>query len=74
MKIGELLKMTRKNIGWTQKEMAVGIVSESFYSKVERGIHHINADTLLEILKAKRINPALFLTQLLMMKKTQQVT
>lgn len=60
MKIGELLKMTRTNIGWTQKKMSAGIVSESLYSKVERGVHHIDADTLLEILKAKRINPALF--------------
>lgn len=60
MTIGELLKSTRLNAGWTQKEMAAGVVSESFYSKVERGIHHIDADTLLEILKAKRSNPALF--------------
>lgn len=51
MTIGELLKSTRLNAGWTQKEMAAGVVSESFYSKVERGIHNIDADTLVKLLK-----------------------
>lgn len=63
MIIEELLKETRLNAGWTQKEMAAGIVSESFYSKVERGIHKIDADTLVKILKAKKINPVVFFKQ-----------
>ncbi|GMM13876.1 hypothetical protein LABF186_09910 [Lactobacillus amylovorus subsp. animalium] len=63
MIIEELLKETRLNAGWTQKEMAAGIVSESFYSKVERGIHKIDADTLVKILKGRKLNPVVFFKQ-----------
>lgn len=63
MTIGELLKSARLNAGWTQKEMAAGVVSESFYSKVERGIHNIDADTLVKLLKARKINPVGFFKQ-----------
>ena len=34
MTIGQALKDTRKALGLTQTEMAAGIVSPSFYSKV----------------------------------------
>ncbi len=37
MKIGQVLKEYRLHAGLTQTEMAAGLVSESFYSKVERG-------------------------------------
>ena len=36
MNIGETLKSMRLHAGLTQTEMAAGIVSESYYSKVER--------------------------------------
>lgn len=35
MTIGEALKSVRLHAGISQTEMAAGIVSESFYSKVE---------------------------------------
>lgn len=41
MTIGELLKQTRQSLGLTQTEMAAGIVSTSYYSKVERNIHQL---------------------------------
>lgn len=56
MTIGQALKDTRKALGLTQTEMAAGIVSPSFYSKVERGVHDIGADELLAILNANDIN------------------
>ena len=56
MKIGKSLRETR---------LAAGVVSESFYSKVERGIHNIDADTLIEILKANHINPVQFFSKTL---------
>ena len=56
MTIGQALKDTRKALGLTQTEMAAGIVSPSFYSKVERGVHDIGADELLAILNANNIN------------------
>ena len=38
MTIGEALKSLRLHAGMTQTEMAAGIVTESFYSKVERDL------------------------------------
>ncbi len=54
MKIGKSLRETR---------LAAGVASESFYSKVERGIHNIDADTLVKLLKARKINPVGFFKQ-----------
>lgn len=52
--IGESLKEIRKNIGLTQSEMVLHgkIISVSQYSKIENGIHDIDANTLFEILAA----------------------
>ena len=47
MTIGEALKSLRLHAGMTQTEMAAGIVTESFYSKVERGVHAIDANVLI---------------------------
>lgn len=44
MKIGEALKSLRLHAGMTQTQMAAGIVTESFYSKVEREVHAIDAN------------------------------
>ena len=54
VKIGKSLRENR---------LAAGVVSESFYSKVERGIHNIDADTLVKLLKARKINPVGFFKQ-----------
>ena len=56
MTIGERLKELRLFLGLTQEEMTQGIVSESFYSKVERGTSKINILDLLEILNKNGIN------------------
>ena len=50
MTIGELLKDYRIKQGKNQREFIAGIVSQSYYSKVEKEIHRITADDLLEIL------------------------
>lgn len=52
--IGKSLKKIRKNIGLTQSEMILHgkIISVSQYSKIENGIHDIDASTLFEILAA----------------------
>lgn len=50
MTIGQALKSLRLHAGMTQTEMAAGIVTESFYSKVERGVHAIDANVLIQIL------------------------
>lgn len=58
--LGEKLKSLRLDLGLTQTEMAAGVISVSFYSKVERGLHSIGAEELLEILKRHDINVASF--------------
>ena len=50
MTIGEQLKKTRTLLGLTQTQMCSGIVTESFYSRVERGLSEINATDLFRIL------------------------
>lgn len=56
MLIGEALKETRKSLNLSQTEMAGNILTKSYYSKIERGIHEINANDLLEILALHQIN------------------
>lgn len=56
MTIGERLKELRLFLGLTQEEMTQEVVSESFYSKVERGTSKINILDLLEILNKNGIN------------------
>ena len=45
MNIGQLLREYRFHAGFTQKEMAAGVISESFYSRVERGTREIMLKT-----------------------------
>ena len=65
VKIGKSLRETR---------LAAGVVSESFYSKVERGIHNIDADTLVKLLKARKINPEGFFNQAIKMAGNKKNT
>lgn len=50
MEIGAALKVTRKKLNLSQSEMAGNILTKSYYSKIERGIHEINAQDLIDIL------------------------
>lgn len=50
--VGRALKTARKELGLTQKEMAAGVISTSYYSKVENGQHEIDAESLFKILHA----------------------
>ncbi|WP_431462547.1 helix-turn-helix transcriptional regulator [Lactobacillus crispatus] len=64
MKIGEALKSLRLHAGMTQTQMAAGIVTESFYSKVERGVHAIDANTLIKILTVHHFDVTKFFEQI----------
>lgn len=59
-KIGEILKKMRISKGLTQSQFAHNIVSESFYSKVERGKNEITVTELLKLLQVNNINRADF--------------
>ncbi|MGQ5709752.1 helix-turn-helix domain-containing protein [Lactobacillus sp. PSON] len=56
MLVGECLKKLRLFLGLTQKEMSQGIVSESFYSRVERGTRKIKIVDLLALLNKNGIH------------------
>lgn len=56
MQIGKELKKLRLELGLSQTEMVGDILTKSYYSKIERGLHEINAKDLIEILKRNRVN------------------
>lgn len=66
--IGETLKSIRKEAGLSQAEMCEGVISISAYSKIERGIHKIDIDTLYELLgrNSSIIDVKIFLYELLL--------
>lgn len=56
MTIGEQLKKVRRSLNLTQTEMCAGVVTESFYSRVENGKSEINIDDLIAILKQNHVS------------------
>lgn len=64
MTVGEALKQIRLQAGLTQTQMTAGVVSESFYSKVERGVHAIDVQTLVNILSAHHMDVVHFFSLL----------
>ncbi|MDF7639891.1 helix-turn-helix transcriptional regulator [Lactobacillus sp. ESL0791] len=72
MTIGELLKKYRIDNAKTQKEWVNGIVSPSYYAKVEKDLHRITAEDLAAILTANNISIADFFNQLGNKKQTEE--
>lgn len=60
MTIGELLKKNRLEMRLTQKQMCAGVMSVSYYSKIENNTHRIGAADLIGILNKQSISPAVF--------------
>ena len=71
MTIGQALKSLRLHAGMTQTEMAAGIVTESFYSKVERGVHAIDANVLIQILVKHHFDVTSFFEQISNQQSTE---
>ena len=71
MTIGQALKSLRLHAGMNQTQMAAGIVTESFYSKVERGVHAIDADVLIRILTAHHFDVTTFFAQITNQQSTE---
>jgi len=74
MTIGEALKQLRLHAGLTQNQMAAGLMSESFYSKVERDVHEIDANLLIELLTAHHFDVVSFLLGLAIKILEQSLT
>lgn len=66
MTIGELLKEYRVAQGKKQKDFTDGgfIISQSYYSKVEKSVHRITAESLIELLHFNNIPLWEFLSRL----------
>lgn len=64
MTIGQALRSYRLHAGLSQAEMADGVVSESFYSRVERDRNKIDAETLIKLLQAHHFNVGNFFDHL----------
>lgn len=64
MTIGEALKKERIMLGLTQTQMAGKVLTKSYYSKIERNVHEINAIDLINILNSHGINTAEFLNNI----------
>lgn len=63
MKIGTALKAERRALNLSQSEMAAGVVSPSFYAKVERNEDDIGSQKLIAILNVHQIKLADFFGQ-----------
>ncbi|MBD5429652.1 helix-turn-helix transcriptional regulator [Lactobacillus sp.] len=50
MKANQILKTAREIAGISQQEVCEGIISESYYSKIERGVHQVDADIFFKII------------------------
>ena len=64
MTIGNLLKKYRLNKEKTQREWIGNIVSPSYYSKVEKGIHRISAEDLISLLNYNSVSLIDFFSEL----------
>ncbi|KRM85171.1 hypothetical protein FC41_GL001551 [Lactobacillus hominis DSM 23910 = CRBIP 24.179] len=62
--IGDLLREYRVNQNKTLQEFAANIIDRSYYGKVERNIHQISAENLINLLKYNQIDAAEFIKAL----------
>ena len=70
--IGSLLKAERLKLRLTQKQMAAGVISTSFYSKVENDINDINAKDLISILELNKVSVPKFMSQVSIQQKKSE--
>lgn len=63
MDVGTKLKRLRYFLGYSQEQMAAGVVSQSFYSRIESGDSAISPDELVELLAVHDISVVQFLKE-----------
>ncbi|WP_256978717.1 helix-turn-helix domain-containing protein [Lactobacillus taiwanensis] len=64
MTIGDLLKQYRINQNKTLQEFAGNIIDRSYYGKVERNVHQISAENLINLLRYNQIDDTEFIETL----------
>lgn len=73
MTVAEQLKKTRTMLGLTQAEMVDGIITTSFYSRVEHGKHDMTIDDLLAILNDHQVSLYDFFSGFIDLRTDEQV-
>lgn len=64
MTIGDLLKQYRINQNKTLQEFAGNIIDRSYYGKVEKNVHQISAENLINLLRYNQIDVTEFIETL----------
>lgn len=64
MDVGYLLRIERIKKGKTQKEFCHDIVTVSYYSKIERNLHSVTVEVLVELLEKNNIDINYFFQQI----------
>lgn len=64
MTVGQALKIKRKELGLSQKQMAAGVISRAQYGKIEKDQHDISFVALLSILCTHNIDIINFINQI----------
>ena len=64
MTVGDLLRYYRINQNKTLKEFAGSIIDRSYYSKVEKNLHQISINNLIDLLNYNQINTTEFIGKL----------
>lgn len=64
MTIGEELRQIRKSLQLSQTQMAGGVLSTSYYSKIERGLNDIQVQDLIDLLEQHGIKASDFLANI----------
>lgn len=64
MTIGDLLKQYRINQNKALQEFAGNIIDRSYYGKVERNVHQISAENLINLLRYNQIDATEFIETL----------
>ena len=64
MNIGSALYNYRIKLGLTMEQMSAGIITTSYYSKVEKGSHRISAEDLFKILEEHQISKENFIKEI----------
>ena len=64
MNIGSALYNYRIKLGLTMEQMSAGIITTSYYSKVEKGSHRISAEDLFKILEEHQISKEHFIKEI----------
>ena len=57
--LGEKLKLRRKELGFTQQQLSLGICSQAQLSRIEKGFHHPSTEKLSLLLSRLNLSSSI---------------